>query len=71
MKQHIRRWGNSAAVRIPAPVLAAAGLKTGDGVHVHAEPGRIVIGSAAIDHPTLDELLEGITPENLLSLIHI
>ncbi len=46
VKQHIRKWGNSAVVRIPADVLAAVGLKTGDLVKVSAEPGRIYIDQA-------------------------
>ena len=64
MKQHVRKWGNSDAVRIPAPLLAAAGLKIGDPVYLQAENGRIIIEKSAIDHPTLDELIAGITPEN-------
>ena len=65
MKQHIRKWGNSAVVRIPASVLSAADLKIGNAVRVCAGNGRIVIENAAINYPTLDELLEGITPENI------
>ncbi len=65
MKQHVRKWGNSAAVRIPASVLAAAGLKIGDSVYLHAENGRIIIEKSASAHATLDELLSGITTENL------
>lgn len=65
MKQHIRKWGNSVAVRIPAPILTAAGLKIGDPICLRAGIGRIIIEKLAIDHPTLDELLEGITAENL------
>jgi antitoxin MazE len=62
----VRRWGNSAAVRIPASTLAAAGLKPDDPVEVREENGRIVIEKA--DPPeavTLEWLLEGITPDNL------
>ena len=65
MKQHVRRWGKSHAVRIPASVLAAAGMKIGDPVYLRAANGRITIEKSAIAHPTLDELLAGITPENL------
>jgi antitoxin MazE len=64
VKQHIRKWGNSDAVRLPASVLSAAGLKVGDPVLLRAERGRIVIENPALSGPTLDELLEGITPEN-------
>lgn len=64
MKQHIRKWGKSDAVRIPAAILAAADLKIGDPIRVRAEAGRIIIEKTGFENPTLDELLEGITPEN-------
>lgn len=64
MNQHVRQWGNSAAVRIPAATLAAAGLKSGDRVEVREENGRVIIEKA---HPAtlgLQELIDGITQEN-------
>ena len=63
MNQYVRRWGNSAAIRLPASTLAAAGLKPDDPVDVREENGRIVIERAK--PVTLDWLLEGITPDNL------
>lgn len=37
----IAKWGNSLAVRIPADVASAVGLKEGDEVQMHvAETGR-------------------------------
>ncbi len=66
MNIHVRKWGNSAAVRIPAAVLEAAGLKPDDAVEVREQDGRVVIEKArAPEAPTLEELLAGITPENL------
>jgi antitoxin MazE len=64
MNQHVRKWGNSAAVRIPARVLADAGLKPGDAVEVRGEKGQIVIQPVAKPKKDLAALLEGITPEN-------
>ncbi len=64
MNQHVRKWGNSDAVRIPSSLLAAAGLKTDDPVDVREEDGRIVIEKAAADNETLDEMIARITPEN-------
>ena len=64
MNQHVRKWGNSDAVRIPSSLLAAAGLKTDDPVDVREEDGRIVIERAAADNETLDEMIARITPEN-------
>ena len=65
MNQHVRKWGNSDAVRIPSSLLAAVGLKTDDPVDVREEDGRIIIEKAATDSETLDELIAGITPDNL------
>lgn len=64
MTIHIRRWGNSDAVRIPAKTLAAVGLKTNDPVHVKEVDGRIVIEPATDRKRHLQELIDAITPEN-------
>ena len=45
MKGRIVRVGNSRGIRIPKPLLDQSGLA--DEVVLHAEPGRIVIESAA------------------------
>ena len=65
MNQHIRKWGNSAAVRIPAATLEAAGLRTDDAVDVREENGRVVIEKAMPQPVTLDWLLEGISADNV------
>jgi antitoxin MazE len=65
MNMHIRKWGNSAAVRIPAATLDAAGLKPDDPVEVREENGRIVIEPIKPQQVTLEWLLEGLTPEKL------
>ena len=43
MKAIVRKWGNSAAVRIPASVLRTARLDLDEVVDVREEAGRIVI----------------------------
>ena len=65
MTASIRKWGNSAAVRIPAAALAAAGLKPDDPVEIREEGGRIVIEKAKAEPVTLDWLLERMRPDNL------
>jgi antitoxin MazE len=60
----IRKWGNSAAVRIPGAALAAAGMKVDDRVEIRHENGRIVVESAQPEPLTLESLLAEITPEN-------
>lgn len=64
MNHHVRKWGNSAAVRLPAAALAAAGLKLDDPVDVREENGRIVIEKAPRPKIDLQELIDGITVEN-------
>ena len=65
MNQHVKKWGNSAAVRIPAATLAAAGLKTDDAIEVREEGGRIIIEKIQSPAITLEWLLEGVTPDNI------
>lgn len=59
----IRKWGNSAAVRLPASALTAAGIAVDDPVEVREEGGRIVIerAPAKLD---LAALIDQITPGN-------
>ncbi|MBK7146382.1 MAG: AbrB/MazE/SpoVT family DNA-binding domain-containing protein [Xanthomonadales bacterium] len=64
MNARVRRWGNSATVRIPSAVLRAAKLKLGDAVSVREEDGRIVIEPVGENHGALAALLVRITPEN-------
>lgn len=64
MNMHVRKWGNSAAVRIPAATLDAAGLKPNDPVEVREENGRIVIEKAKQPKRDLRKLIAGITPQN-------
>jgi len=61
---HIRKWGNRAAVRLPAGTLERAGLSIDDPVEVREEEGRIVIEPAKPARVNLDELIAGITEEN-------
>lgn len=55
MQVRLARWGNSLGVRIPTGIATRIGLAEGD---------RIVI---SVNRPryTLDELLEGVTPQEM------
>ena len=59
----VGKWGNSLAVRIPAPLSASLGLAENDAIDVREEDGRLVISKQRpkID---LDALIDRITPEN-------
>ena len=65
MKTTVKKWGNSAAVRIPASVVQAMRLHLDDVVDVREDAGRIVIEPVMRQAYSLDELLKGITLKNL------
>ena len=64
MNMHVRRWGNSAAVRLPAAAMSSAGLKIDDAVRIVEENGRIVIEAARPAQVTLDWRLADGTPDD-------
>jgi antitoxin MazE len=65
MEVIVKKWGNSAAVRIPAAIMAAAHVDLDQPVDVREEQGRIVIEPVRRKSFKLDELLSGITGSNL------
>ena len=65
MRTVVKKWGNSASVRIPAAIMEAAHLDLDDAVDVREESGRIVIEPAQLKEYDLTELVKGITRENL------
>jgi antitoxin MazE len=64
MKVMVKKWGNSASVRIPASVMAAAAISLDQAVDVREEAGRIVIEPIREETFDLDDLVAGITDEN-------
>ena len=65
MQVFVKKWGNSASVRIPAAIMEAAHLNGDDPVDVREENGRIVIDPVRPRTYDLANLLEGISPDNL------
>lgn len=63
MKMVVRKWGNSAAVRIPAAIMAAASLDLDQTVDIREEAGRIVIEPIKVDADELNALLDQMDPE--------
>jgi antitoxin MazE len=63
MKSTVKKWGNSAAVRIPASVMQATNLVLDEMVDVREEAGRIIIVPVRKVYE-LDDLLNGITSKN-------
>ncbi|MEY4564062.1 MAG: hypothetical protein RLZZ618_3339 [Pseudomonadota bacterium] len=66
MRVEILKWGNSAAVRVPAPVLREAGLQIGQSLELRVEDGRLLLEPADLN---LDDLLARMTPENTQGLV--
>ena len=64
MKVVVKKWGNSASVRIPAAVMEAARLHLDQPVDVREEAGRIVIEPIREAAYDLATLVAGITEEN-------
>ncbi len=64
MRVFVKKWGNSASVRIPASVMAAARLSLDQPVEVREEDGRIVIEPVGPDRYDLASLVEAITDGN-------
>jgi antitoxin MazE len=64
MRVKAQRWGNSIAVRIPKAVAEAASVKEQDEMDIEVRDGMIQLRPRAPE-ASLDELLAGVTPENL------
>ena len=64
MRVIVKKWGNSASVRIPVGIMEAARLKLDAPVDVREEGGRIVIEPIRSTEYNLTQLLAGITSEN-------
>jgi len=65
MRVTVKKWGNSAAVRIPASIMEAINLNLDEQVDVREEGGHIVIEPVSTRQYSLDQLLAAITPDNL------
>lgn len=64
MKGVVKKWGNSAAIRIPSVILQSLRLRVDDAVDVRDEDGKIVIEPVRRRCYDLDVLLQGITASN-------
>jgi len=63
MRVQVKKWGNSASVRIPASVMAAAALHVDQAVDVREEDGRVVIEPIRAPVYELDDLLAEMKPD--------
>jgi antitoxin MazE len=65
MKARIQKRGNSLALRIPKSFAAESYLEPGMLVDVSLLDGKLLVTPLRPPAVTLEELLEGITPQNL------
>lgn len=65
MKTRIQKWGNSLAVRIPKSFAAEIGLAENLAVEMSVTEGRLVVQRQSEEPLCLEELLRGVTAENL------
>jgi antitoxin MazE len=63
MKTRISKWGNSFAVRLPKLFVDELGLTDGAEVEILLREGQIILTAAGREYG-LEELVDGITPEN-------
>lgn len=65
MKTRVQKWGNSLALRIPRAFAAEAGLQEDTPVELALVEGKLIVQPSAPESLTLDELLRGVTDQNL------
>jgi antitoxin MazE len=65
MKTRIQKWGNSLALRIPKSFAAETGLREDTPIELSLVEGKLVVQPLSNEPLTLDELLRGITDQNL------
>lgn len=70
MRTRIQKWGNSLALRIPKSFADEVRLKQGSLVEVSLADGKLLISPVKEEETiTLEQLLAGVTEENLHSEI--
>ena len=67
MKTRVQKWGNSLALRIPKAFAEEAGLRASAAVELTLVEGTLVVRPFTAPPLTLDNLLRGITDDNLPS----
>ncbi len=65
MRAHIKKWGNSLALRIPKLLADEVGLKENAPVDLSLHDGKLVASPVVERQFTLKELLEQVTEENI------
>ena len=61
----VQKWGNSLALRIPIAFARETGIDSGAEVDLTLEDGRLVITPPPNPPHSLEELLAGVTEDNV------
>jgi antitoxin MazE len=67
MQSRVQKWGNSLALRIPKSFATEIGLADETPVEISLVEGKLVIAPLPIPTYSLEELLAGITENNIHS----
>ncbi|MBA3036644.1 MAG: AbrB/MazE/SpoVT family DNA-binding domain-containing protein [Desulfobacterium sp.] len=67
MQTKIQKWGNSLALRIPKSFAIDANLRQNETVDLTLDKDKIIITIIGEKEYSLDELLEGVSENNLHS----
>jgi len=65
MRTKVQKWGNSLALRIPKVFAVDVQLENDSLVEISVDQGKIIVTPVAAPNWTLEELLAGITKNNL------
>ena len=65
MRVHVKKWGNSLALRIPKPFAEDAAVKEGSIVDVSVSQGKLVVTPVRKKTTTLQQLLTKVHRSNL------
>ena len=66
VRAQIKKWGNSAALRLPARLLARAGFEIDSRVEIEASEGQLLINATGESEYKLDELLAQCPPRKMV-----
>jgi len=65
LESTISSWGKSTALRIPAALVKASGLRIGQTVRLESGSDGSITIRPVLERPNLEALLAQVTPENL------
>ena len=65
MQAIIKKWGNSPALRLSSSIMELAHLTLDQSVNINVLKGKIIIEPIVSKNTRLDDLLAGITPDNI------